>query len=159
MDEQRGVADERQDPAGEAVQQCTGFRNFGCFPGLVPAEQPGAHPDQVAEPLVPVVRIAKVAEAKSPAADLVFVGRADAAPGGSDAAAGKPRLFLGLDSTVDRQDDLRPVGEHQIAGRIEAGSLEFRHLVEKRPGVHDAPRCRRWSGPLRGAPRKEGDEG
>ena len=91
---------------------------------------------QLAEPGPQGLDVAQIAETDGAAADLVLVGRADAAAGRADlgAAAGLlPRL---VELAVDRQDQADVLGDRQRL-RTDADALP-RHgvdFVQQRPGI------------------------
>ena len=62
-------------------------------------------------------RVGQIGDADRPAADLVFVGRPDAAAGGADLAGPGPRLARRIQVAVQRQHQAGVVGQHQQVGR------------------------------------------
>ena len=61
-----------------------------------------------------LVQVREVAHAHRAAADLVLVGRADAAPGGADLALARRRLAHHVELGVDRQDQRAVVGDDEV---------------------------------------------
>ena len=73
-----------------------------------------------AEPVeqrVEIVELGEVADPDRAAADLVFIGRADAAAGGADLARARRILAQCVEVAVDRQDQRAGVGDHQHVWR------------------------------------------
>src|SRR3546814_11851747 len=70
------------------------------------------------------VGIGEVAEPDGAAADLVLVGRADAAPGGADLAVALGRLARAVHRAVHRQDERDALGARSEERRVgkEGGS-------------------------------------
>ena len=82
-------------------------------------------------------RVGEVAQPHAPAADLVLVGRADAAGGGANLALAPPRLAEHVELAVVRQDEVRPVADEQPAFHLDAEALQFVDLGEERRRVDD----------------------
>ena len=68
---------------------------------------------QAVEQRPQVVELGEVADADRAAADLVLVGRADAAPRGADLAGARGVLAQRVEVAVDRQDQRAGLGDHQ----------------------------------------------
>ena len=91
---------------------------------------------QLAEPGPERLHVAQVAKPDGAAADLVLVGRADAAPGGAELGAAARLLPRLVELAVDRQDQADVLGDRQRL-RAHADALP-RHgvdLVQQRPGI------------------------
>ncbi len=83
-----------------------------------------------------IVEMGQVAHPDRPAADLVLVSRADAAPGGADLALARRRLAPHVEVAVDRQDQRAIVGDAEVVrGDRDALPLEPLDLVLERPGI------------------------
>ena len=81
-------------------------------------------------------QVGKVHEADGAAADLVLVGRADAALGGADAALGIVGLADRLELAMQRQDQGGVLGDAQTLGSHRDALLgDGGDLVEQGPGV------------------------
>src|SRR3954468_15382608 len=82
--------------------------------------------------------IGEIADPHRAAADLVLVGRADAAAGGADLLVAAPLLAGSVESAVRGQDQRRIVGDPQRIGRdfqsLAAHRLDF---AEQCPGIDD----------------------
>ena len=63
------------------------------------------------------VEVREVADADGAAADLVLIGRADAAPRGADLAGAAGVLAQRVEVAVDRQDERAGLGDAQDVGR------------------------------------------
>ena len=75
-------------------------------------------------------------------ADLVLIGRADAALGGADRPAGR-RLAQRVELAVQRQDERRVLGDAQIvAGDAHAERLDLGDLLGRAPRDRPPRRCR-----------------
>ena len=72
---------------------------------------------QAVEQRVELVEMGEVADADRAAADLVLIGRADAAPRGADLARADGVLAQRVEVAVDRQDQRAGLGDHQHVGR------------------------------------------
>ena len=116
----RRAAPRRRSPArrGRAAARC----------GAAAARRPS---------LASVVGIGEVADADGAAADLVLVGRADAAAGGADLAR-PPRASSRstVELAVQRQDQRGVLGEQQVLRRDRHALLAQRlDLRQQRPGI------------------------
>ena len=72
---------------------------------------------QAVEQRPEIVELGEVADADRAAADLVLIGRADAAPGGADLARADGVLAQRVEVAVDRQDQRAGLGDHQHVRR------------------------------------------
>ncbi len=84
--------------------------------------------------------VAEIGDADAAPSDLVLVGRADAAAGGADLGRARRLLADAVEVLVERQDQRRVLGDHQV-GRRDGDALagELLDLGEQRPRVeHDA---------------------
>ena len=70
----------------------------------------------------------QVADADAAAADLVLVGRTDAARRGADLALAAPRLGQHVELAVIRQDDVRLLADQQAAVDVDAHAMPARPL-------------------------------
>ena len=78
-------------------------------------------------------QVGEIHEADGAAADLVLVGRADAALGGADAGGGTVGLAQRLELAVQRQDQGGVLGDAQVfGGHRDALLVELRDLVDQR---------------------------
>ncbi|HYI48966.1 MAG TPA: hypothetical protein VEX35_10925 [Allosphingosinicella sp.] len=86
------------------------------------------------------VEMGEVADPDRAAADLVLIGRADAAPGGADLAGARRILAQRVEIAVEGQDQRAGVGDLQVFGRDrDALPGQPPDLVPQRPGIeHDA---------------------
>ena len=83
-------------------------------------------------------RVAEVGDADRAAADLVLVGRADAAAGGADLGGAGRLLAEAVKVLMQRQNQRRVLGDHQRFGAdLDALAAELVDLGEERPGVED----------------------
>ena len=83
-----------------------------------------------------VVFIGQVADADGAAADLVLIGRADAATGGADLAGARRVLTQAVEVAVERQDQRAGLGDLQVCrGDLDALPLELGDLVTEMPGI------------------------
>ena len=95
---------------------------------------------QLAEPGLQGFDVAQIAETDGAAADLVLVGRADAAAGGAELGAAAGLLARLVQLAVNRQDQADVLGERQ---RLRTHVDALRHhgvdFVQQRPRIdHDA---------------------
>jgi hypothetical protein len=67
---------------------------------------------EAVEQRLEIVEMGKVADADGAAADLVFIGGADAAPRGADLARARCILAQRVEVAVDRQDQRAGLGDH-----------------------------------------------
>ncbi len=82
--------------------------------------------------------VAEVGDADRAAADLVLVGRADAAAGGADLGDAGRLLAHPVEVLVQRQDEGGVLGDHQAFGRDRHPLLaQLVDLGDQRPGVED----------------------
>ena len=72
---------------------------------------------QAVELRAEIVELGEVADADRAAADLVLIGRPDAAPRGADLAGARRILAQRVEVAVDRQDQRAGLGDHQTSGR------------------------------------------
>ena len=72
---------------------------------------------QAVEQRAELVELGEVADADRAAADLVLVGRADAAARRADLARARRILAQRVEVAVDRQDQRAGLGDHQHVGR------------------------------------------
>ena len=80
----------------------------------------------------------KVADPDGAAADLVFIGRADTAPGGADLARPGGIFAEGIQVTVDGEDQGTGFGDHQhVRGDRQPLRGDFLNLGLERPWVED----------------------
>ena len=80
--------------------------------------------------------VGKVADADRAAADLVLIGRPNAAPSGADLAGARGVLAQRVEVAVNRQDERAGLGDHQHFGvDPEALRPELLDLGLQRPGV------------------------
>ena len=77
-------------------------------------------------------RIGQVAHPDAAAADLVLVGRADAARRRADLPLAAARLAEHVELAVIRQDEVGPVADEQPALDVDAEPLQLVHLGEQR---------------------------
>ena len=86
------------------------------------------------------LQIGEVHDAHGAPADLVLVGRADAALGRADLAGAGGRLAQCVELAVERQDQCRVLGDAQVlAGDRDPERLDARDLVNQGPRIdHDA---------------------
>ena len=84
--------------------------------------------------------VAEVGDADRAPADLVLVGRADAAAGGADPGGAGRLLAHPVEVLVQRQDEGRVLGDHQVL-RADRHPLppQLLDLAEERPGVEHHP--------------------
>ncbi len=92
------------------------------------------------EQRIELAEVGEVADADGAAADLVLIGRTDAAAGRADLAGAARILAQGVEIAVDGQDQRAGLGQHQDFGRdlhaLLADALDF---GLQRPGIeHDA---------------------
>jgi len=79
----------------------------------------------------------QIHDAEAAAGHLVLVGRPDATAGGADLLAPR-RAFRGqLDHAVVGQNDLRAVGDEEIAVDLDAQLANAADLAEERDGIED----------------------
>ena len=83
--------------------------------------------------------VEQVDDAEAVAVDLVLVGGADAAAGGADGLAAGRGFGGELDHAVVGQDDLRAVGDEEVAVDFDAGVLSFLTSPRKAMGSSTTP--------------------
>ena len=71
---------------------------------------------QAVEQRIELVEVREVADADGAATDLVFIGGADAAPGGADLARAAGIFAQGVEVAVDGQDQRAGLGDAQHVG-------------------------------------------
>src|SRR5512142_1386731 len=81
--------------------------------------------------------VEQVGDAKAAAAHLVFIGRADAARGGTDFDATGGVLRGQLDHAVIRKDDVGAVGEEEVAVDLDAGFAQGADFFHEGKWVED----------------------
>ena len=80
--------------------------------------------------------VGQVGDADHPAAHLVLVGRADAAPGGADLGHGILPLAGAVQLAMEGQDQRRVLGDHQrFGGDVDTLRSDRLDLVQQMPGV------------------------
>src|SRR3546814_1104085 len=85
-----------------------------------------------------MVEMRQVADADRAAADLVLIGRADAAPGGADLAGARRRFAQRVEVAVKGQDQRAIVGDGEIVGvDLDPLAAQLGDLVAQRPGIED----------------------
>ena len=77
----------------------------------------------------------QVADADAAAANLVFVGRPDAARRGADLPLAAPRLRQDVELAVVRQDHVRLLADEQAAVDADAQARQLVHFLEQRLGI------------------------
>src|SRR5437763_273417 len=94
--------------------------------------------EEIVDPVFKRARVGETADPHGAAADLVLVGRADAAAGRADALVAAPRVARAIEPAVRRQDQRGIVGELQILRRdVEPLPAHRFDLVEQGPGIDD----------------------
>ena len=82
--------------------------------------------------------VLEILHADGAAADLVFIGRADAAAGGADLAFAGGFLTQLIQLAMQRQDERGVFGDAQVLARDgDALAFETLDLVAQRPGIDD----------------------
>ena len=84
-----------------------------------------------------VARVREIADAHAAAADLVFVGRPDAARRRADLPLAPPRFRQHVQLAVIRQDEMRLVAHEQASGHVDAQPRQLIHLAEQRVRIDD----------------------
>src|SRR3546814_21147604 len=83
-----------------------------------------------------MVEMRQVADADRAAADLVLIGRADAAPGGADLAGARRSFAQRYEVAVKGQDQRAIVGDGEIVGvDLDPLAAQLGDLVAQRPGI------------------------
>ncbi len=82
-------------------------------------------------------RLREIADADAAAADLVLVGRADAARRRADLAIAAARFGEHVQLAVIRQDEVRLVADHQAVADVDAQFLQRVDLREQRLRIDD----------------------
>ncbi len=93
---------------------------------------------EIVEFLPQEVGMPEIPDAQTAAADLVLVGRTDAAAGGPDAARAELLLLALLLESVVRKNELRAIAQKKIGADFDALLPELLDLGEKRIRVDDA---------------------
>ena len=91
---------------------------------------------QLIDPPAQGLAIGQIADPEGTPADLVLVGRTDAAPGGSDLGAGQGRFAGLIQLPVEGKNERCVFGDHQIIRRhLDAEFAQLIDFVEQGPGI------------------------
>ena len=113
---------------------------------------------EAVEQRIEFVEMSEIADTDGAAANLVLIGRTDAAPGGADLAGAAGIFAQGIEVAVDRQDERAGLGDAQdVRGDGDALAGDALDLAFQRPWVEDdaiADDRRRAADDARGEQRK-----
>ena len=83
--------------------------------------------------------VEQIAHADATPADLVLVGRADAARGGADLALAAPGFGQQIELAVIRQNQMRPLADEQAVAHVVSEGSELVDLGKERLRIDDDP--------------------